>query len=290
MIFKKISSLVLGLLFFTLNLQSQPMQNRILIATSSNGMDWSKLNKIASDSGDVPDALVGPDNNTYLYYQGIRFPIVDRIMVAISSNGIDGWVYYKVQIQGTDNWKARPCDPDVIFKDNLFRLYFTGDPTDDKTPETYSAISTDGINFTLEKGVRFEVQGYAVLDPSLLRINDTLIYFAGGSPTGQNWHGYSLDGLLFYHLSDFSINNIMMANGIKTGNGYRFYGFNNIPPTSIYSVFSVDGRNWILEQGYRLKYDPGNTLESQYVKDPAIIYKDGQYIMYYVTRKLMSQN
>ncbi|MEO0091843.1 MAG: FlgD immunoglobulin-like domain containing protein [candidate division WOR-3 bacterium] len=275
------------LLFLPILAISQPLQNRILIATSSDGLVFQKLNMIFCDSADVPDAVIGPNNSVYLFYQGLITHWSDGIKVAISNDGFNNWQHYQVIIPGTENWPGKPCDPDVIMFGDTFRLYFTGDPINDMQPETYSAISLDGIHFSLENGIRFQVVGYPVLDPSLLWTGDTLQYFAGGAPANFNWHAHSTDGLQFIQQSNFNINNLMLANGISliTG-GYRFYCFsNNANNRNICSIYSSNGENWTGENGYRIQYDSTNPLEYLYVKDPAIVYKDSIYIMYYVTRK-----
>jgi len=285
-IYRKIVRLFLIISSLTI-VCAQPLQNRILIASSYDGLNWQKLNIIATDSGDVPDAVIGPSGAVYFFHQGLITPYIDGIKVGISQNGINNWQFYQVQIPGTGTWPGRPCDPDVIMFGDTFRLYFTGDPINDGYPETYSAISFDGINFTRENGIRFEVSGSPVLDPSLLWTGDTLQYFAGGAPPGQNWHAHSLNGLDFIQQPNFSVACLMMANGIQINpDGYYFYCFSNQPnDRNISSVYSPDGQNWILVPGYRLQLDTTNPLEYLYVKDPAIVYKDSIYIMYYVTRK-----
>ncbi len=275
-----------------------------------------RLNVVFNDSGDVPDAVIGPDGRVYAYFQGLWTPYTDGIMVGISADGISNWEFHQIRIPGTDTWPGRPCDPDVIVRNDTFRLYFTGDPINDMRPETYSAISLNGINFTLEPGVRFEIPGSPVLDPSLLWTDglrgypsnspvlrnlsfgdskgqdpfDTLRYFAGGAPPGENWHAYSVDGLNFIRQANFFADSCMMANGIRLPQGgYRFYIFSNNPNRAgIRSIYSPDGRNWTVDSGYRLQLDTTNGLESRYVKDPAIVFKDSVYLMYYVTRKPQS--
>ena len=54
---------------------------------------------------------------------------------------------------------------------------------------------------------------------------------------------------------------------------------------NIQSISSSDGITWSLDPGVRLQRDASNSLEGMYVKDPAVIFKDSIYIMYYVTRK-----
>jgi|UniRef100_A0A7C6A9S4 hypothetical protein len=279
--------LIFGVLLFFWLLKAQPLQNRILIASSLDGLFWQRMNIILVDSGDVPDAVIGPDGRVYAYFQGLWTHYTDGIMVGISSDGINDWEFHPIPIPGTETWPGRPCDPDVIVQADTFRLYFTGDPINDRQPETYSAISLDGLNFTLENGVRFEVFGSPVLDPSLLWTNDTLQYFAGGAPPGENWHAHSVDGLNFIQQANFNADGCMMANGIRLpSGGFRFYIFSNNPNNpGIRSIYSLDGRDWTIDSGYRLQLDTTNGLESRYVKDPAVVFKDSIYLMYYVTRK-----
>lgn len=269
---------------------AQPLQNHILLAISEDGIHFRRENLVVVYSGDVPDAIIGPEGNVYLYFQGLLTLKVDGIMVGISQDGKTNWVFNKVNILGTENWFGRPCDPDVIFQNDTFRLYFTGDPMNDMEPKTYSAISTDGINFTLEEGVRFGVEFKPILDPSLLWTDSVFQYFAGGAPGNSNWHAHSVDGVHFNQQPDFYLDKMMMANGIKVPNGYRFYCFKNYPENGIFSIFSSDGENWEIEPGFRLTYDGTSPLEKLYVKDPAIVLKDGNYLMYYVTRKSSTSN
>jgi hypothetical protein len=258
-----------------------------MIATSADGLNFTKLDKILYNFADVPDAVVSASNRAFVYFQGIQEPLQDVILVGTSADGISNWSFQPIRIVGTEGWPVRPCDPDVVFKDLLFRMYFTGDPLGDRVPETYSATSNDGINFALESGVRFSGGDRSVLDPSLLWTGDTLHYFAGGGSPTQNWHAVSVNGLQFTRVEDFSVGGMMMSNGIKVKGGYRFYGFPNKPPPdlNIQSIFSADGRSWSPDPGIRLARDGSSAQEALYVKDPAIIFKDSIYIMYYVTRK-----
>ncbi len=264
---------------------AQPMQNRLMLAISDDGLRFTKLLQTVFNEGDVPDAVVTPDGTVFLYFQGNLPPNHDQIVVGISSDGKNNWSFQPVSIMGIGGWKVRPCDPDVIYRDGLFRLYMTGDPVNDKIPETYSATSTDGIHFTLEQDPRFSGGTRAALDPSLLWIGDTLHYFAGGGAIDRNWHAVSTDGLTFTAVPEFTVNGMMMSNGIAVPGGYRFYGFTNRPPRDIRSIFSSDGVAWQQDAGPRLEVERNDTLESDYVKDPAIVLRNGSYLMYYVTRK-----
>ncbi|MCX6153050.1 MAG: T9SS type A sorting domain-containing protein [Candidatus Kapabacteria bacterium] len=269
------------LIFFYISLYAQPLQNRLLTATSVDGLNWTKTGKIFAENGEVPDALVRPDGKIAVYYQGLVTQFKDGIFVAISDNGLDNWTRYQITLSGTENWSGQPCDPDVVYFKGKYRLYFTGNPNSGVNPETHSAVSDDGINFTVENGTRFVQPGSPIMDPSLLQIVDTLHHFAGGAQAGKNWHAVSIDGLNFTRISDFQIDNLMMANGLKTPSGYRFYCFSNSDHKNLYSIYSTDGISWSRDAGVRISLD-NPALEIDHIKDPAVILKNGSYIMYYV--------
>ncbi|MGB9720792.1 MAG: hypothetical protein ACPL28_04845 [bacterium] len=73
------------------------MQHRILIPTSMDGLNFVRQNIIAVDSGDVPDAVIGPDSMVYLYFQGLWTHTNDGIMLGKSPDGFNDFltrVYY----------------------------------------------------------------------------------------------------------------------------------------------------------------------------------------------------
>jgi len=261
---------------------ADPKENRLLIAISEDGLSWTRLNEAFYDSADVPDAVFVPGKRVYLYFQNFNQPDMNRIYVGVSSDGLTGWIFGSTVISGTEYWPGQPCDPDIIVRGDTFRLYFTGDPYGDGQPETYSATSFDGMNFFIDSGVRFQVPGSPVMDPSLLWTGSTCRYFAGGAPPGENFSAHSTNGIDFTQDPNFFMDSLMMANGLSVPGGYRFYGFKQ--QGGIKSIFSADGVNWSLDPGYRLVLDTTNGLESEFVKDPAVVRLSSGYIMYYVTK------
>ncbi len=269
------------LLIAVASIMADPKENRLLIATSPDGLVWTRQNQVFYDSADVPDAAVGPGGRVYLYFQNFREPDMNRIYVGFSGDGLTGWIFGPTVISGTEYWPGQPCDPDIVIRGDTFRLYFTGDPYGDMNPETYSATSFDGVNFFMDSGIRFQIAGAPVLDPSLLWTLDTCRYFAGGIP-GINYRAHSADGMNFTRDPDFNADGFMMANGLAVPGGYRFYCFRQ--DQGIKSLFSVNGTDWSFDTGYRLVLDTMAGLESGYVKDPAVVRVGSSYIMYYVTR------
>ncbi|MGB9589821.1 MAG: T9SS type A sorting domain-containing protein [candidate division WOR-3 bacterium] len=262
-------------------LSADPKENRLLIATSPDGLVWTRQNQVFYDSADVPDAVVGPGGRVYLYFQNFHEPDMNKIYVGFSNDGLTGWIFGSIVISGTEYWPGTPCDPDIIIRGDTFRLYFTGDPYGDGNPETYSATSFDGMNFIIDSGVRFQISGAPVLDPSLLWTVDTCRYFAGGIP-GINYRAHSTDGINFIRDPDFHADSFMMANGIAVPGGYRFYCFKE--DRGIKSLFSTNGVSWSFDAGYRLQLDTMTGLEHKFVKDPTVVKTGSGYIMYYVTK------
>ena len=100
-----------------------------------------------------------------------------------------------------------PVDPTVVsLKNGKFRLYFT---TVDKKERTFiaSAISDDGVNFSLEEGKRFR--------DKKLNLKDSAVVFYKGlwhiiSPShksdGQGFYGVSKDGINFERKNNVKVN------------------------------------------------------------------------------------
>lgn len=269
-----------------------PWNDRLMSATSTDGLTFTRTNQVITDQGSVPDLVQDSRGCVYLYYVGWTVGTEqNKTVVAISADGGRSWVYKKVHLMGFEGM-ASPVDPDVqLLPDGTFRLYVTSDPHDGQGPRTYYAEGKDGINF-VKKGIAFAQPGKAVLDPSTLLIGSTWHLFAGGNTAtpGANWHGTSSDGRLFRFSGETRLvkdgNSQAMSNGIAVpAGGYRFYTFSHGPNPVINSFFTTDGVNWIADPGTRLSLDTSSGLESRGVKDAAVVrLTNGVYLMIYVTR------
>ncbi len=260
---------------------SGPWYERLVLATSPAGLNWTHTFNIISDQAAVPDMIVDPQGRTRIYY--VDWGNGNILVCAINTHD-STWIYRRVKIAGLPASKPDPVDPDVVLlPDGRYRLYFTRSESG-QSHATYSAISSDGINFTFEPGVRFAVSGKNVLDPSTIRVGDSTHYFAGG--LFGNYHAVSADGLTFIRRPDVIVagRDIKFSNGIFVPGGYRFYGFDNRPPKNILSMFSTDGYQWALEPGIRLSVDPTSGIESEYAIDAAVAQlPDSSYLMVFVT-------
>ena len=268
-----------------------PWATRLMTALSSDGINFTRTNKVIADQADVPDIITMPDGEVRIYLI-IMCPeeVRNKIVAAVSRDNGSTWIYKKITLNGIQNLQPSQVDPTVEFTtDKKIRLYFTSgprtaNPGKPEVPRSYSAISSDGYTFTLEDGVRFTVEGKEVLDPNVLLIGNTWHFFSGGIP-GSNYHATSTDGLNFKRTDDLSTGNFLMANGIKVDGGYRYYGFVQKPPAPTYitALFSTDGVTWKPET-WKFEVDTKNNLESVEVKDNSVTrLSNGQYLMVYAT-------
>lgn len=262
-----------------------PWANRLMLAFSEDGLTWERSNQILSDQADVPDAIVTDDGEIRIYYiTWCPEELKNRIAVASSRDAVT-WEFRPITLTRANNETlGMPADPTIERTDDgSYRLYFTSQIPPATRGNSHVAISEDGYNFTYE-GLVFSVEEQNTLDVNVLKIGEMWHYFAGGIP-GRNWHAVSEDGLTFTQVEDFVQDDIIMSNGLKLDNGYRYYGFKQVPGNAhIVSFFTEDGQTWQLEDGIRLEMDAAGGFEAEGVKDPAVVQlPDGRWLMVYVT-------
>lgn len=102
----------------------------------------------------------------------------DKVAVSFSSDAGRNWTAPKsIIVTGMDAGLQRPFDPTAVpLPDGKIRLYFTSSTSKDMrmgVPQIYSAISSDGINYIFEKGVRFGVPSKIVIDCAVALHNGT---------------------------------------------------------------------------------------------------------------------
>ncbi len=265
-----------------------PWKMRLLVATSSDGLTFTRKNQLITDQGDVPDMAIDSKGWIYLYYMGWTVDTeTNKPVVAISTDSGATWAYKKVVLTGFDGM-SQPCDPDIqLLANGTFRLYLTSAATG-ASPGTNVAEGSDGIHFA-RVGTAFSYSGRNVLDPSTFYANGTWHLYAGGQTTapGANWHATSSDGRTFTYLEErtftYEKSACAVANCIPVSGGWRFYAFTH-GAASIVSFFTTDGWQWMQDSGTRLVVDSTTGLEKNGVKDPAVVrLADGTYLMVYVT-------
>jgi|GEM_PF-872864 len=243
-----------------------PWENDLHILTSSEGFRFTSQKRFVEGGGvaslirDAKGILV----SAFQWFPRDRKEDFDRIAVKTSTdNGATWSTPRRIRIDGLPEHYARPCDPTlVLLGDGRIRIYFTSDQREGKQPSrsaaTYSAISSNGIDYTIEPGVRFAVSGKAVLDCAVARLGRRWHYYAPipGSSNGA-YHAVSKDGLTFKRKKDVMIEGQRKWLGcaVPTKEGLRFYGSGG---RGGWCARSSDGFEWTLvENSNTGAMDPG---------------------------------
>ena len=262
--------------------------------------DWIKEDGIRIQDGSVPYVLRLDDGMYRVYYSN-----PDGIFSGISEDGLNFTKENGVRLSGT----GIPGDPEcqvhgatvVRLDDGSYRMYYVADNGGGGPGygihRIYSAISSDGLNFTRE-GVRIESEGTSdngwASVPEIVRTFDgkyRLYYCSGGAESIAS--AISDDGL-----------NFTREYGPGVGDGTGVYGADPavcklpddtywmffaspggpMPPwyleKGIYSARSADGVNFTKDPEVRVS--PGGVDDSLNTYDPTVIaLPDGRFRMYY---------
>ena len=264
-----------------------PWSTRILTATSTDGLSWTRTNSVLVDQADAPSILHDSSDRIWVYYMSWCESVRNQLVVMFSDD-LETWTYKRVHVDGMSSEWAGPADPSVVLlRDLRFRMYFTAQPPDDGPRRTFSAVSSDGLNFSLEPGARFEAERHP-LAPNVFQAGDKWVYFAiDDGPPPSNYFAISTDGLNFQAQPNFMAEIMIMTHGVEVPGGYRHYAFGpdarDRAPV-IKSFFSSDGLAWTIDDGIRLAPDPSNGLETNQIKEPGVTQlSDDSYLLIYVS-------
>ncbi len=224
-------------LLFSADLYSQgePWNRPLKVCYGSDGLIFSNTQTF-QDSAGVPCLVRLSSGVLMCAFQWFRQPMGsatwDRVAVKYSSdNGISWTEPQPIVVNGLPGNFVRPFDPTPVLTDSgKIRMYFSCGMNMilDTSINTYSAISDDGLNYTMDQGFRFSLPDRPVLDPAVVKFNNLwhLVNPISMGGTGA-YHNISNDGLNFTRVvdivSDMShswIGNFM----IKDSSELRFYG------------------------------------------------------------------
>jgi hypothetical protein len=203
----------------------------------------------------------------------------DRMTVRFSADEGGAWSPPQVlQVEGLPAGMPFAFDPALVpLPDGRVRLYFTGNqppPAGRGTPAIYSAISTDGVNYVFEPGVRFDVEGRIVIDCAAVLHRGVFHLFVPDNGIGRNpsrrpadepaanrprpgvgYHATSRDGLNFTRAEDVTLpgNRRWLGNAVSDGNQITFVGTGDPEPGADgpgrggpWMAVSPDGQAWKL--------------------------------------------
>src|SRR3989344_6204372 len=181
---------------------------RIMVARSGDGLDWDRMDRILMDAATTPDAVVDAHGRIYVYAKHYHYCEEDAegFAVAVSDDRGWSWHYYWAEIDGLLSTMTQE-QPDVIaLPDGRFRMYFASSDLLETRPQCdddegrnvlacaklYSAISEDGVHFSLEEGVRFELDRQHVTHPTVLHAQRYQLFSRSAN---GNYRAVSEDGI-----------------------------------------------------------------------------------------------
>jgi len=231
-----------------------PWNSPLRFAWSSDGVNFP-TNAIFQDSAGVPSLIRWKSDTLICAFQWFRQPVNtptwDRVAVKFSYNNGISWSEPKpIVINGIPTSFQRPFDPTLtVLNDNKIRIYYSssnGLPKSglDSTVNTYSAISSDGVNYTFEANPRVDFGPKQVIDPTVLYFQNQWHYVAPyGAPQEGAHHYTSSDGVNFVQQSLITSDNQHNWTGnlmSENADEMRFYGSGQ----NIWYSSTSNGINW----------------------------------------------
>ncbi|MBS3138183.1 exo-alpha-sialidase [Candidatus Woesearchaeota archaeon] len=247
-----------------------PFYHKILRATSSDGLSFQEKEVIFEHTS-VPDVLRLEDGRIALYAVDGYGRSKSGLIVAFSEDDGKTWKSGSVQLESKAKHMGA-ADPEVVLLSNGdIRMYYVIFPQlgdEMQVNEVWSAVSTDGIHFVEEDGIRFKYQ--RLTDPDVVTIDNTwFIYFAQGPMLVA---ASSPDGKVFTLNKKIrergSVSNTVSIDDDK----WRQYYCNE----GIRTATSSDGLNWKDEAGTRITADAGTI-----VCDPAPLKTEQGWLLFY---------
>jgi hypothetical protein len=216
----------------------------------------------------------------------------DKVAVHFSSDEGRTWTDAQViQLAGLPEGMRFPFDPTLVpLPDNRVRLYFTslkGRRFETSRPAIYSAVSSNGVDFAVEPGVRFGIEGRPVIDCAVALHNGVFHLFSPDNGTNINpgfqqdqaekrpvegigYYATSRDGLNFIRQDDVRLDGgrRWLGNAQSDGSVLRFFGTGG--RFGVWSASSTNGQLWSVEEqfGRVPGADPG-----------AVKLKDGNWLL-----------
>jgi hypothetical protein len=181
----------------------------------------------------------------------------DKVAVRFSRDEGRTWTPPRViEVTGLPQGMRFPFDPTLVpLPGGRVRLYFTSmrqGGFEPQMPAISSAVSPDGVHYTVEPGVRFAVSGRPVIDCAVvlhkgvfhLVVPDNGTRLPGprgdgaqdgqGPPAGVGYHATSRDGLEFTRADDVRVdgNRRWLGNAQSDGAAITFFGTGGPGPSA----------------------------------------------------------
>lgn len=190
-----------------------PWERPLKIATSTDGQNFFNSN-IFQDSSGVPSMIKWKGDTLLCVFQWFRLPMNsitwDKVAVKFSYDSGNSWTQpVPIVVNGLPSNYQRPFDPTIsIMSTDSLRIFFSSSngmppPGGDSIIDSYSAVSTDGINYTFEPGARYDNAALRVIDPAANIFQGQWHYLAPiGAPQDGAYHCISSDGINYVRQND----------------------------------------------------------------------------------------
>ncbi|MBX7246636.1 MAG: hypothetical protein K1X53_14160 [Candidatus Sumerlaeaceae bacterium] len=188
-----------------------------------------------------------------------------------------------ISLSGLPDGMRFPFDPTLVpLPDGRVRLYFTSVKQFDAgrtKPAIYSAVSSNTLDFVVEPGLRFGIEGRPVIDCAVALHNGTFHRFSPDNGTGENpnvpqqqqgnaerprdgvgYHAVSKDGLHFTREPDVLMGSgaRWLGNALSDGKYLYFFGTSN---RGMWMSSSIDGTTWTRARTFNVQgADPGAAM------------------------------
>lgn len=244
---------VLLYLAFPASAQIPPWNSPLMICTGSSPTSFGSPS-VFQDSSGVPTVIrIGSASSDTLLCAFQWFPSPmnsaywDKIAVKFSYDGGATWTApTSCVFNGLPPGNQRPFDPGLIQLPNgQIRMYFSSSVNNPPAGgiDTYSAVSTDGINYTVESGVRFNHASFHAIDPTVGLFNSTYYYTSWTTNMSDGAHqATSADGLTFTTnvMLPYDGSHMWLGNYMNDGSTLRFYGCGS----GLWMRSTTDGVTW----------------------------------------------
>lgn len=245
-----------------------PWDHGLLAGWSLDGIHFQGAGLFEVAAG-VPCLTEGPAGELVATFQWFDPVAFDEMARRVSLDGGRTWSDAEpLVLSGAPGRFVNPVDPAlVVLNDGRWRLYFTSAPAGSRSADTYSAISSDGLNFQWEAGARFQIDGEFLLDPAVAWFGGLWHLYLPRHMQGDGaFYATSSDGLNFERQDDVEVPGILfLGNPLVHGEDLVFYGGG---PRGVAVLSSSDGSRWREEASILAP-----------VGDPAVIRsRDGVYL------------
>lgn len=256
---------------------TDPIHHRIYSASSVDGINFTPDGLPLLESASVPSAVVTKSGAIRLYYVDGR---KKTTACAESTDGGKSFKALEMTISAMTGVSA--LDPSIVLlKDGRYRLYYFVETSPNTSPEgVYSAVSSDGLNFT-EEGRAFSYPN--LVDADVFKMKKEWMMISIRNDGGDRAViSRSRDGVSFEYVQELDLQGYRPSTPVaflpfkRGGKQFRMYALNT-KTGNIESFTSTNGLEWALEPGIRLAKGATERLS-----DPCVVrLPDGTWKMFY---------